>query len=45
MIRLAQTTTAFARVITMQEKGGVYMGFNIHFGRVRLEFGLGCRLF
>lgn len=27
--------------ITMQEKGDVFMGFNIHFGKLRLEFALG----
>ncbi len=41
MIRLVQATTALTRIVTMQEKGGVYTGFNIHFGRVCLDFGLG----
>ncbi len=45
MIRLIQAATTLARIITMQEKGGVDMGFNIQFGGARLDFGLGCHLF
>lgn len=45
MIRLVQAATTLVRIITMREKGGVDMGFNIHFGRARLDFGLGCHLF